>query len=592
MTATSGLAVATAEGITLEVLEGPMDGSLWSGSSPRVTIGRATGNTFPLPLDRSVSSRHAALTWDATQGRWIIEDLRSTNGTWMEGARLASPQVLADGTDFILGYAVLRFSIGATREGFTPTPETLRRDTSMLTRRLSPAAALGLGAAVMLASHEKRSYVTDRQLLIGLASLNPELIAGLAPAGLTPAFVSETLRRNEIWSGARSWIARHLRAVAMDESVLFFNEMLLTPRLVRLLQSANAEAGDSLIEPIHIVRAMLADGYNRPCDLLRQEGRIPSDILASTQVSAPHQETDPAGRTAVEESVLVGMSLSSGDLAVDSQARETARSIENLSALYHLASPEERAKVLRNALVGEVSRLTPANRSRFLGQLRAFFPVMPGARPDVAELVALRRRVSELEGLSASKVVPPPVPTSQGGWSRLLGEVSPPTEPGLAAARVVTEFALAAERFIAATAHNLTTRGNVTEAVSLPGFRTSLHKLLPRALEGQAGALDELKSYLSAVERWLVATTAAYHESPGIWFTSFWSKVSPAAIEASLSEASRKKVFRIEAVELWNHYKDLVRALSSELVSDEVLLVAGRRAFEQFDRLKERKGTS
>lgn len=592
MTATGALAAAVAEGITIEVLEGPMDGSLWSGSSPRVTIGRAASNTFPLPLDRSVSSRHAALTWDAAQGKWNLEDLRSTNGTWLEGARITSPQVVADGTDFILGYAVLRFSIGAAHDSDTTTPDVLRRHTSLLTGRLSPAAALGFGAAVMLASHEKRSYVTDRQLLIGLTSLNPDLLASLAPAGLTPDFVSETLRRNEIWSGARAWIARHLRAVAMDESVLFFNEMLLTPRLVRLLRSADSGARDALIEPLHIVRAILADGRNRPCDLLRQEGRIPADILASMQSAAPSPQPAPTHITEVEESRIASVSLSSGDLALDAQAREVARSVENLAALYHLASPEERAKVIRKALVDEVSRLTPANRSRFLGQLRAFFPVTPGARPDVGELVALRRRVAELESRPDSNALPPPVPTTPGSWSRLLDEVSFPLDPGLAAARVVAEFALAAERFIAATAHNLTTRGNVTEAVALPGFRTSLRKLLPRALEGQTGALDELKTYLGAVERWLVATTAAYHESPGIWFASFWSKVSPAAIEASLSEASRKKVFRIEAVELWNQYKDLARAISSELVADEVLLVAGKRAFEQFDRLKERKDTS
>lgn len=589
----AGGSVAAAGGVTIEVMEGPMDGARWSGSAPRVTIGRAAGNLFTLPLDRSVSSRHAALTWDATAGTWVIEDLRSTNGTWLEGARITSPQPIPPGTDFILGYAVVRLTLGAVEETSIPDPELLRKEASRLASRLSPAASQGFGAAVMLAVQEKRSYVTDRQMLIGLVSLNPELVSSTSAAGLTATFVSETLRRNDVWVGPRSWIARHLRAVAMDETVLFVNEMLITPRLVGLLGIADRDAGEGPIEPLHILRAILADGNNRPCELLRRDGGSPADVLSMTQVptSKPLPMAAAAQPGSVEDSVMMKVPLSSGDLAMDTRARETAQALEGMATLYHLADPEERHKAMRQHLVEEVGRLTPANRRRFLDQLRRFFPVLPGAKVDVAELAALRHRVAELEGAPLIPAAPEPLSVPPPSWSRLLdeGKAAPPAEPGLAAARAVVEFALSAERFIAATAHNLTTRGNVTEAVAIPGFRTSMRKLLPPALEGKTGALDELRRYLSAVERWLVATTAAYHESPAIWFGGFWSRISPAAIEAVLSEAGRKKVFRIEAVELWNHYKELARAISSELVADEVLLVTGKRAFEQFERLQERK---
>ncbi|MCU0291445.1 MAG: FHA domain-containing protein [Thermoanaerobaculaceae bacterium] len=576
----AGGAVAAIEGVTIEVVEGPMDGARWSGSAPRITIGRAAGNLFTLPLDRSVSSRHAALSWDATAGTWVIEDLRSTNGTWVEGARITAPQPIPPGSDFILGYAVVRLTLGAVEETGNPDPELLRREATRLATRLSPAASQGFGAAVMLASQEKRAYVTDRQMLMGLASLNPDLVSSTSAAGLTAAFLSETLRRNEVWTGPRVWIARHLRAVAMDEAVLFVNEMLITPRLVRLLQLADREAGEAPIDPLHILRAILADGNNRPCELLRREGSSPADVLSMIQVpSAPPKPRVTAAQPgSVDDSLMMQVPLSSGDLAMDGRARDTAQTLEGLAALYHLADPEERHKAMRQHLVEEVGRLTPANRRRFLDQLRRFFPVMPGSKVDLAELAALRQRVAELEGATPVPTAPEPASAAPVSWARLLDEVkgAPPPEPGLAAARAVVEFALTAERFIAATAHNLTTRGNVTEAVAIPGFRTSMRKLLPPALEGRPGALDELCRYLSAIERWLVATTAAYHESPAIWFGGFWSRISPAAIEAALSEAGRKKVFRIEAVE-------------SELVADEVLLVTGKRAFEQFERLQERK---
>ncbi|HPS78820.1 MAG TPA: FHA domain-containing protein, partial [Thermoanaerobaculaceae bacterium] len=531
----AGDAVAAMEGVTLEVVEGPMDGARWSGPGPRVTIGRAAGNSFAVPLDRSVSSRHAALSWDAKAGTWVLEDLRSTNGTWVEGTRITTPQPIPPGSEFILGYAVVRLSAGATGESSIPDPELLRREAARLTARLSPGASQGFGAAVMLATQEKRAYVTDRQMLIGLLSLNPDLLTATSAAGLTSTFISETLRRNEIWAGPRAWIGRHLRAIAMDETVLFVTEILVTPRLARLLQLAEREAGTAPIEAVSVLRAILADGDNRPCELLRREGSTPADILSLTElrtsapvVAAP-ETPPPAG--AVEDSVMMKVPFSSGDLAMDTRAREMAQALEGMGAVYHLAEPEERSRAMRQYLVEEVSRLTPVNRRRFLDQLRRFFPVMPGAKVDLTELTALRRRVAELEGATATPAAPEPVASGPLAWSRLLGEAKgAPPEPGLAAARAVVEFALSAERFIAATAHNLTTRGNVTEAVAIPGFRTSMRKLLPPALEGRAGALDELRHYLSAVERWLVATTAAYHESPAIWFTGFWSQVSPAAI--------------------------------------------------------------
>lgn len=56
---------------------------------PVVRIGRAAGNDVVIP-DDSVSATHARLEFD--QGAWRITDLESTNGTYVEGIRLA-PQV-------------------------------------------------------------------------------------------------------------------------------------------------------------------------------------------------------------------------------------------------------------------------------------------------------------------------------------------------------------------------------------------------------------------------------------------------------------------------------------------------------------------
>ncbi|HEV2149356.1 MAG TPA: FHA domain-containing protein, partial [Longimicrobiaceae bacterium] len=56
---------------------------------PVVRIGRAAGNDIVI-TDDSVSATHAQVEFD--EGAWRITDLESTNGTYVEGVRLA-PQV-------------------------------------------------------------------------------------------------------------------------------------------------------------------------------------------------------------------------------------------------------------------------------------------------------------------------------------------------------------------------------------------------------------------------------------------------------------------------------------------------------------------
>ncbi|MET0398652.1 MAG: FHA domain-containing protein [Longimicrobiaceae bacterium] len=71
------------------IQSGPQAGKEVPVRSPVVRIGRAAGNDVVIP-DDSVSATHARLEFD--QGAWRLTDLESTNGTYVEGVRLA-PQV-------------------------------------------------------------------------------------------------------------------------------------------------------------------------------------------------------------------------------------------------------------------------------------------------------------------------------------------------------------------------------------------------------------------------------------------------------------------------------------------------------------------
>jgi pSer/pThr/pTyr-binding forkhead associated (FHA) protein len=72
-----------------------------------VTIGRSSENDLPLDADEFTSSRHARVE-PRRDGVWI-EDVGSTNGTFLNGAQLTRPRRLSPGDVIRVGETDLRF---------------------------------------------------------------------------------------------------------------------------------------------------------------------------------------------------------------------------------------------------------------------------------------------------------------------------------------------------------------------------------------------------------------------------------------------------------------------------------------------------
>ena len=69
------------------------------------TLGRDINNSVVLD-DDFISARHAALSY---RGRaWVVEDLGSTNGVWLNGTRIEAPAPLGWGDELALGGVRLR----------------------------------------------------------------------------------------------------------------------------------------------------------------------------------------------------------------------------------------------------------------------------------------------------------------------------------------------------------------------------------------------------------------------------------------------------------------------------------------------------
>jgi hypothetical protein len=122
----------------LVVKSGPNPGTPFDLSKEVTLIGRDVTNDISLG-DAEVSRQHARLT--QTPGGYVLEDLGSTNGSFVNGERLSAPRVLTAGDLIGMGENVtLSFEAtspeaaatvmgGAVRHGAAPTPEAYQAAT-------------------------------------------------------------------------------------------------------------------------------------------------------------------------------------------------------------------------------------------------------------------------------------------------------------------------------------------------------------------------------------------------------------------------------------------------------------------------------
>ncbi len=96
---------------------GPTPGASFMLEGDNITIGRDPTNSITIN-DAEISRRHARLTYQG--GKYVLEDLGSTNGTFVNGQRLAGPRVLKSGEvvsfgeQIVLVFETTSFDPGAT----------------------------------------------------------------------------------------------------------------------------------------------------------------------------------------------------------------------------------------------------------------------------------------------------------------------------------------------------------------------------------------------------------------------------------------------------------------------------------------------
>ncbi|MEA2430800.1 MAG: hypothetical protein QOI19_1273, partial [Thermoleophilaceae bacterium] len=92
----------TPKSIALRVSEGPAAGSVLTVADEELLIGRQAPGAGKLGNDIEISRRHARVSREST-GDFLIEDLGSTNGTYVNGERIAGAHVLQAGDELEMG---------------------------------------------------------------------------------------------------------------------------------------------------------------------------------------------------------------------------------------------------------------------------------------------------------------------------------------------------------------------------------------------------------------------------------------------------------------------------------------------------------
>jgi hypothetical protein len=95
--------------ITLTMRKGPKPGQQFTFTQDNIALGRRDDNDVVID-DPQVSRRHASLSWE--ENTFVLRDLGSANGTFLNAARITEPHALREGDAISLGGdVVLSFSI-------------------------------------------------------------------------------------------------------------------------------------------------------------------------------------------------------------------------------------------------------------------------------------------------------------------------------------------------------------------------------------------------------------------------------------------------------------------------------------------------
>lgn len=598
--------------IVLEIVEGPMDGSVFVTEREAISLGRNPENDITLAGDPLVSGSHARLQRTSDPRAWDLLDQNSSNGTWVRGEPLAAPYRLSVGDHFLVGgQSVVR--LRAWEEGdetFLLSAADLNKERQRILSRLPSSLNSAIGAASMLAAREMRDSLNERYLFLGIAMTEADFPIFERGKGL----IGDEILRDFLWEERfwvdLPWVEERVRQVRIEQ--FFAYRCTWTPRLIRLLQKAEAASkrrGRPRTETIDVLRVLIGDGSSRVHRWLTQHGISVERVFEifdsvpmsqdqdptvtshdSTQWASAGDEAiarpDPA-RSAAGPPPVPGPApaepppaarsrskqvMTTGDRHLDQRAQEAGGQLYSVAALYQLATPEDRTESMRRLLEKHLAEVPDEKRRAWLEQVRRLFPIDPSTDSKARELEELHRLVAELR----ARVKELETRSGSGGalpWQLVLGKtatgeldsLSPSDRPRVELLREIFQFGIRQERFLIQMVQDLTVKFTNNTTVSLlPGHSTTIQSFIHDLHQGRQVRLEDLRFYLADLERWLIAGIMAFNAGPEEWYKEFWQQNNPRAFEARATGGI------VGNLGIWRSYKEEAKNWRPDIASQHI----------------------
>lgn len=261
-----------------------------------LTVGRVQGNELMLAKG-NVSKRHARLLY--RDGRFIVTDLNSTNGTYVNRRRITQATIVREGDRIYVGDFVLRIELPGSALAIEPAPaELLSTPDEVSTGGSSPVARASVAAGPRAPDDEEGQTRT------------PGPAYTLEPPPRTPSnAASEMAARPGSFPGNETTGTHHVGRITQDDSPSY-ERNLLSVSVSLLVQGAVERLGADAFEG-----PLPADLSERLEPILRElASKVPGAREAPLGVS-PDRLLDLARDELLELGPL-------GDLLADSSVTE------------------------------------------------------------------------------------------------------------------------------------------------------------------------------------------------------------------------------------------------------------------------------
>jgi transcriptional regulator with GAF, ATPase, and Fis domain len=237
-------------------------------SHDAVTLGRCPSDDGITLRDDRVSRNHAKIVWDRVSSSYLITDLASTNGTYVNGAAI-STVTLRNGDVIRIGSGLFVFQdYDVMKHNLTLATTTAKSSASVLI-----LGETGVGKEVMARRIHEWSGRSGPFVAVNCAALPKDLAAAELFGHVRGAFSSAHASRVGIIASA-------------DRGTLLLDEvgelpLELQALLLRVLEERTVRpvGGDSE----RAVDLRLISATNAPLEAWAREGRFRSDLLARLQ---------------------------------------------------------------------------------------------------------------------------------------------------------------------------------------------------------------------------------------------------------------------------------------------------------------------